>query len=338
MSALQQRRSPLTTRLLHAVTLLVVGAVVAGCAADNTTATPPVAYPTELSVAVASFDLAVGEDRRLMAGVFTAERQLVIGGEVEFTLVHLGDEAATAGNIDGRYDATFLPVPGIEPADFDPAIATPQLSTDTGAGVYQAIVSLPFEGYWGLRVQATFDDGTVAEGQQRFFVAETQEVLQVGEAMPPIANFTIDDVRAGTIRSVALDSRAQNDGDPIPDEHLHNTRVVDALDAGKPIVVLVATPVYCVSRFCGPLVEVVAALADDYGDAIAFVHLEVWEDFDAQQLNDAAAALIQTETGGNEPWLFVADATGTVIARFDNVLDEAELRRVLDTLRSSRSS
>ncbi|MEX2532782.1 MAG: hypothetical protein WD360_02320 [Nitriliruptoraceae bacterium] len=337
MSALHKNLAPYTSRLIAALTLLVVGGLVAGCSTAADDAAPPVEYPSELSIAVASFDLAVGEDQRLMAGVFTAERQLVIGGEVEFTLVYLGDADATAGTVDGRYDATFLPVPGIAPADFDPDVAIPQLSTDTGAGVYQADVTFADDGYWGLQVRATFDDGTVAEGQQRFFVAEAAEVLQVGESMPRIANFTLDDVARGTIRSVALDSRAQNDGDQIPDEHLHDTRIVDALDAGRPVVVLVATPVYCVSRFCGPLVDVIAALANDYGDAIAFVHLEVWEDFEEQQLNDAAAALIQTETGGNEPWLFVADETGTVMARFDNVLDEAELRRVLDMLPTSGS-
>jgi len=332
MPALPRHRWPLNTRVFAVVTLLVLGVTAVGCQSDNS-ATDAVVYPSELSVAVASFDLAVGTERRLMAGVFTAERQLVIGGEVEFTLVHLGDADATAGAVDGRYPAQFIPVPGIVPADFDPRIDTPQLSTDTGAGVYSANVDLPFDGYWGLRVIATFEDGTVAEGQQRFLVGESQQVLAVGEPMPPIANFTIEDVAAGTIRPVALDSRAQNDDDPVPDEHLHNTRITDALAAGKPLVVVVATPVYCVSRFCGPLIDVVSGLANEYGDSIAFVHLEVWEDFEAQQLNAAAAALIQTETGGNEPWIFVADSSGTVVARWDNVLDEQALRRVLDQLR-----
>jgi len=314
------------------LTLLVLGAIVAGCATDNETTDTPVSYPSELSIAVASFDIAVGENQRLMAGVFTAERQLVIGGEVEFTLVHLGEEDATAGTVDDRYAATFVPVPGIALTDFDPTVMTPQLSTDTGAGVYSAVVNLPQDGFWGLRVRATFADGTVAEGQQRFFVGTAAEVLQVGEQMPRITNFTVDDVTAGTITPVALDSRAQNAGDPIPDEHLHNTRIIDALDAGRPVVVVVATPVYCVSRFCGSLVDVISALAGEYSDAIAFVHLEVWQDFDAQQLNAAAAQLIQTETGGNEPWIFVADSNGTIVARWDNVLDEAELRRVLAQL------
>lgn len=334
MSAFQQGRRPVKTRLIHALTLLALSGLAAGCATTDTNTAQPGTYPTELSVAIASFDLAVGADQRLIAGLFTAERQLIIGGEVEFTLVYLGEASATAGTVDRRYNATFLPVPGITPADFDPNATNPQLSTDTGAGVYQANVTLAQAGYWGLQVVATFEDGTLAQGQQRFLVAEDNEVLQVGDALPRIANYTLADVASGLIRPVALDSRAQQDGDDIPDAHLHNTRIVDALVAGKPIVVLVATPVYCVSRFCGPLVEVIADLAYDYGDAIAFVHLEVWEDFDAQSLNTAAAALIQTELGGNEPWLFVADASGTVIARFDNVLDETELRQVLDTLRA----
>lgn len=321
------RSNRLLTPIRAAATLLLVASLVLGCTTDDDGSATML--PTELSVAVASFDLAVGDDRRLLAGVFTPERQLLVGGEVEFALVHLGEADATSGSVDARYQATFVPVPGLTPAQYDPNTDTPQLSTDTGTGVYRAHVNLPDPGFWGLRVRATFSDGSVAEGQQRFMVHETAEVLQVGDAMPRIENFTVADVAAGRIRPVAVDSRAQNDTDPIPDTHLHDTRIVDLIDAGRAIAVVVATPVYCVSRFCGPLVEVISELADEFPE-VGFVHLEVWEDFDARQLNAAAAALIQTETGGNEPWVFVADRDGTVVARWDNVLDESEFRRALD--------
>lgn len=327
MPSSPRRRRPLSRVRTRVVTVLAAGMFIAGCATANDT--PSVTYPSELSVAVASFDLAVGSNQRLMAGVYTNERQLVVGGEIEFTLVHLGDEDATQGSVAGTYAATFIPVPGIAPGDVDAESATPTLSTDTGAGVYRSFVRLPEEGFWGLRVRATFPDGTTAEGQQRFFVHPEPEVLTVGEPLPRIANFTVDDVANGTIRPVALDSRAQNDTDPLPDVHLHSTRITDALDQGLPTVVVVATPVYCVSRFCGPLIDVISAHAETFGDRVAFVHLEVWEDFEAQQLNAAAASLIQTETGGNEPWVFIADASGTVVARWDNVLDEAEFLDVL---------
>jgi hypothetical protein len=108
--------------------------------------------------------------------------------------------------------------------------------------------------------------------------------------------------------------------------------LADAVDAGTPAVIVIATPVYCVSRFCGPLTDVIAELAHEYQDAAEFIHIEVWQDFNEQQLNEAAAAWIQTDIGGNEPWVFLVDGDGVVQARWDNVLDVAELRTALDAL------
>ena len=40
----------------------------------------------------------------------------------------------------------------------------------------------------------------------------------------------------------------------------------------------------------------------------------------------------QGEDGGNEPWVFLVGPDGTIQARWDNVLDEAELVEALDGL------
>jgi hypothetical protein len=73
-------------------------------------------------------------------------------------------------------------------------------------------------------------------------------------------------------------------------------------------------------------------LAGRFGDRADFIHLEVWRDFEAQELNPAAAAWIQTTSGGNEPWVFLVDANGTIVARWDNVLDTDELEALLSGL------
>jgi len=93
--------------------------------------------------------------------------------------------------------------------------------------------------------------------------------------------------------------------------------------------VVIATPVYCQSRICGPLTEVMVPFAERHAERIDVVHLEVWRDFETQQLNDGAAEWIQTETGGNEPWVFLVGADGEVVARWDNVLDLDELEAMV---------
>ncbi|MTV26190.1 hypothetical protein FTX61_12335 [Nitriliruptoraceae bacterium ZYF776] len=284
----------------------------------------------ELGISVASFDLAVGEDRRLIAGVQTADLGLVGFGEVSFQIGYLGEDQAASEPVEvTTATATFLPVPGMEPEAEDPGQPTVLLGQE-GTGVYEARVDLAEPGFYGLRVVAELEDGTSREGQAMFQVLPEALVPQVGSAAPATENLTIADVEAGEVDPRVVDSRAQGDNELDP--RLHDTVIAEALEAGRPVVVAVSTPVYCVSRFCGPLVEEVTELAETYGDAADFVHLEVWENFDEQALNAAASEWIQTEIGGNEPWVFLVDGEGTIVGRWDNVLDVAELEEQLQAL------
>jgi len=320
----QRRRGRSFTRA--ATSILVLALVLAACGDDADTAAPVDDGAPELVVSPASFDLAVGDSQRLMAGLFTPARQLVGFGSVEFELAHLGDGDITSAPVEQRATARFLPVPGMEPAGEQDG---PVLLEDTGSGVYAARVDFDRPGVWGLRVVAAFADGTVLRGSTRFMVQAEPAVPAPGDPAPRVTNPTLDDVEAGRLPAVALDSRAQDEDQPIPDEHLHTTVIADAIDAGRPVVVTVGTPVYCQSRFCGPLTDVMAGLAEEYGDRAEFVLLEVWRDFEAREVNEAAGAFIQTELGGNEPWVFLIDANGTIAARWDNILDVAELRAAL---------
>lgn len=284
---------------------------------------------TELSIAIASFDIKTGEDQRLMAGVFSPSRELIAFGDVQFGLAYLGDGSDTEAEIEQTTTASFLGVPGIEPeGDAD----APTLVDDTGSGVYGARVDLPEPGIYGLQVVAELDDGTVVSGQQSFNVVEDSEVPDVGDEAPAVDNLTIDDVENGDAEPVVVDSRAQHTDGEVPDPQLHDTSIADSIEAGRPVVVAITTPVYCQTRFCGPLTEIMADLADDYDDRVDVVHLEVWEDFESGELNDGAAAFIQTELGGNEPWVFLVGPDGRIQARWDNVLDVDELLAELDAL------
>ena len=56
---------------------------------------------------------------------------------------------------------------------------------------------------------------------------------------------------------------------------LHDVTVAEALDAGRPIALLVATPAFCQITICGPVLDVLLAVADDYPD-VQLVHAEVY--------------------------------------------------------------
>ena len=313
--------------------ILLIAALIAVACGDATGTTGDAAPPSPagtakgggLSVAVASFDLATGSDRRFIAGVFTDDRQVIGFGQVQMGFFYLGEEDA-GGQPEplSRATATFLPVPGKEPKG-DSTGPVP-LDDPQTAGVYETTVDLARPGFYGVAVSAEID-GERRSGTASFQVAEQHQVPAVGDPAPATTNLTVD----SDAPPAAIDSRAATDGD-IPDPHLHDTSVADAIDQNRPVVVVLSTPVYCVSRFCGPITETIADLANAYNERVEFVHLEVWRDFDAGELNAAAAEWIQTPEGGNEPWVFLIGADGRIAARWDNVLDRADLEQRLDTL------
>lgn len=317
--------------------LLVAAALLAGAcggtdpAAENASPAPaPSGTATQVSVAPASFDLTTGEDVRFIAGVFTPERELIVGGEMQMTFAYLGEEASSDAQLTGEAFATttasFLPVPGREPQG---ELETPRLiDAPTATGVYETAVTFEQPGLYGVQVTGRVDDVGQVVSSSTFQVTDEHLVPAVGDDAPAVDNQLV----GSDAEPVAIDSRAQ-DGGEVPDPQLHDRTVADAIAAGEPTVVVLSTPVYCVSRFCGPITEFVEDLEGEYGDRAEFVHIEVWNDFEAKALNPAAAEWIQPESGtGGEPWVFLIGADGTVQARWDNVLDGAELEEMLEEL------
>ena len=70
------------------------------------------------------------------------------------------------------------------------------------------------------------------------------------------------------------------------------------------------------------------------------MHLEVWQDFEAQAVNPGAAEWILPRDGSDarEPWVFVVGGDGIVLERFDNVVTDAELRRAIEAVAAGGSA
>lgn len=301
--------------------------------ATETPASPEAASPatTTLNAQVASFDLATGSDQRLTVGLVTQSaeegRRFVVGGEIDLELFFLGEDPAAADPEPlGTTTATFLPVPGTVP---DGPVEGPALTTGGVRGVYEASVDLPEPGLYGIRAVVELPDLGRLTAETATSVGAKHQVPAVGDAAPAVDNPTVD---SDDVPPEAIDSRAGTNEGQIPDPELHDMTVAEALESGRPTVIVVSTPVYCQSEFCGPITETVAELQQSYGDRANFVHLEVWRSFEDKELNPAAAAYISTPDGGNEPWTFFVGADGTIQARWDNVLDAAELEQMLQAL------
>lgn len=90
---------------------------------------------------------------------------------------------------------------------------------------------------------------------------------------------------------------------------------------GRPQLIVFATPQFCATRMCGPVLDVVETLRPAYGKRIVFTHQEIWDDFASQQTYPAVAQWgLRTE-----PWIFVVDGNGIVRGRFEGLVTVREL-------------
>ncbi len=307
------------------VPLSVVALLVAGCspAVDEPAGDdgPQSAADQPVQVAMASYDLAVGDARRLTAGLVLTDGGLLVGGEVSMTLFYFGEDGTQQPEQVGSPEvARFLVVPGLGPAQ---PVDGPQQGDGSIVGVYETAFDFDRPGRYGVGVVAQVD-GESLQGTTTFDVAAATTVPDVGDVAPTVANPTV----GSDVAPAVIDSRAR-DGGEVPDPQLHATTLESSLAAGRRAVVLLSTPVYCVSRFCGPITEQLEELAVELPEDVDTIHIEVWEDFEQRQLHPAAEAWIAADGDGHEPWLFVVGADGVVLGRWDNVADLEAVRALL---------
>ena len=311
------------------VLALTLGAALAGACSSSGSRAGPGAGATAsqnpaantLEAVLASFDLAAGPPTRVMLGLQTGDGRLVGFGTVQVRVHPL--DASTGSFV----TATFVAVPGTQTPRPEPAGAA-VVDAVHGRGVYAFRAGFDQPGVWTADVRATVQGLGAVTASTQFQVLRRHGVVAVGDHAPASSNPTIA-FHSGVPLS-AVDSRAQG-GNPVSDPALHATTVAAALAAHRPVVVVVSTPVYCTSRFCGPTTDMVDALAKQYAKRAAFVHIEVWENYQNQQVSPAAAQWILRGPGdGTEPWVFVVGSDGIVKARFDNVVTRADLVAALD--------
>ena len=290
-------------------------------------ATTSSSAPDKVQGSVASYDLAVGPPARFILGIYNEAKGPVGYGTVPVSFFFLGENSASGTPQPGpTATATYLPLPGSPPPPAD--TSKPLYLPTSQRGVYAADVAFDKPGYWG--VSATLDLGGAQKVNTAFKVLAKHAVPAAGDPAVPSQNLTVTTPGAPP---EAVDSRASASSPP-PDPELHQTTVAQALAEKRPVVLVISTPTYCVSLFCGPVTDMVAGLAKGYANRARFIHVEVWKDFKAQQLNDAAKEWIARtpDQDVNEPWVFVIGADGKIQVRFDNVVTRGELEPLIQKL------
>lgn len=115
-----------------------------------------------------------------------------------------------------------------------------------------------------------------------------------------------------------------------PDRALYRSSVAAALAAKSPFVVVFATPKYCTSRTCGPVVDVVSTVRRRHAsEGIRFIHVEVYEDNDPTKGENR---WVKEWKLPSEPWVFVVGADGKIADRFEGTVSVRELDEAVGRL------
>jgi hypothetical protein len=191
-------------------------------------------------------------------------------------------------------------------------------------GFYATHLHFPRPGPWGLEVGVRHEDGSVETVRLTVTVLAASSTPSLGQLAPRSRNLIAADVR----------SLHQIDTSEVPDPRLHQVRISDAIDQGKPQIIVFATPQFCTSRMCSSVVDIIRTLVPVYSDRVVFTHQEIWQDFAAERVFDT----VREWKLPSEPWIFVVDGQGMIRARFEGLVTVGELEAALKRMLTPQAS
>lgn len=331
-------------RLSFAAACLLAAALFAGCGGDSDSsssasggsgtaesrpAPPKNAFPSaegrtlgevlkladarsELVVSPAAMAFFKGENRYPF-GVFERDRTQVPDAEVALYFARVPEVKAGAESKSGEKGevaraqemALDYPAAGPFPAKIESLTTEPAFRAktttddpDAASVVYSTEVDFPSNGEWRIAALIREGDELSAALLRSAIVGEFEGIPRPGEKAPTIHTPTADDV-GGDLSQITT---------RIPPDTQNQVDYADALGK-EPIVLLFATPQFCESRVCGPVVDVAEQAKQEYGEEAAFIHMEIWKD---NQPGTQVRSQVRAFNLPTEPWLFTIDRRGVV--------------------------
>ncbi len=198
------------------------------------------------------------------------------------------------------------PAVGPFPAQIETLATKPQFRSQTtlddpesASVVYSAPLDLEKGSY---RVEALVKQGDEVGSAllPSVNVGEFDKIPEVGERPPAISTPTAKEAGGDLSKITTREPPdTQNEAD-------------FAKVLGKePILLLFATPQFCQSRVCGPVVDVAEQAKAKYGKDASFIHMEIYNDNDPAKGVRPQVRAFHLPT---EPWLFAIDREGVIAA------------------------
>lgn len=257
----------------------------------------------EMGIALVPTELVVGLNR-FAVGLFDQSGNVINDAEVNFDY----------------YDLTNPQAPVLESS----ATASPVSTPDGAMTIFVHDRKFPRAGQWGAEVKAHFPDGSTAAKRIGFKVLADSPTLRPGARVPAVDTPTAAEVGNDLTRLTSA---------PDPNPAFYALSLPEALANGKPTVLLLATPAFCQTRFCGPAYEITSKLQQRFGDAANFIHVEIYTGLPNPAANNWELAPVMTAFGlTTEPWLYLIDADGVVSYRAESMFTVEEIANHLQPL------
>lgn len=254
-------------------------------------------------------------------GVFTAGREQITDAKVALYFAH-GETGRALGPYPARIESLATKSAFIsETTGKDPAAAK----------VVYVVDDAPFHADGEWRVLALIENGGSTEATfvpsavvghhphpRPGFPKSPADPPDVGERAPRIHTPTAADVGGQLSR---IDTR-------VPPSTMHED-LAEVLGR-KPVVLLFATPQFCQSRVCGPVVDEAEQVHQTDGKGVAFIHMEIYKE---NNPNLGVRPQVKAFDLPSEPWLFVIDRQGIIRTRIEGAWGIPELESALRAVR-----
>jgi hypothetical protein len=270
--------------------------------------------PAPLVVSPAGMVFYRGENRYSF-GVFEPDRTPVSDAEVALYIAHVpttsrkgagaGDPRSKGAVARARREALEAPAIGPFPAAIESIATDPVFRAQTTAAdpdapqvVYVTELDFPREGEWRLAALVKEGDETMGTLLPSAVVGEFRKIPRVGQQAPTIHTPTAEDA-GGDLTEITT---------RVPPDTQNQVDFADVLGK-KPVALLFATPQFCQSRVCGPVVDVAEQVKETSEADVAFIHMEIFNDNDP---NKGVRPQVRAFHLPSEPWLFVIDRNGMI--------------------------
>lgn len=301
-----------------ALAVTIVCAVLSGCGGGSPA--DDARFPTvvtlgqgELFPVITNHALAVGENRVSM-GLLDRDSRPVLDAAVHLRFYDLnGQKPALRSESDASLAA-------VRRGFVDEQSNNVRVEgEEDGVYVSHAVFDVP--GDWGVQVDVTRENRRLDPIPFRFTVLGRTPEPAVGEPAPASHQRSLAD------GSAIADIDSSSPSRPA----MHEVTVAEALKTGKPIVIAFATPAFCESRLCAPVMDAVMdPLFATYAGRATFIHIEPYDlqrardDNDRQPVPATSDWRLQTE-----PWVFVVDRQGKIAGKFEGIMARDEVEAVL---------